>query len=78
VDANQSITIFLLDPLTLSGKTSRGATARSQVPQVDAAAEQSQPSEPDLVAAQTAYIQALEAQLAEMRSANGKKANEHQ
>ena len=78
VDANQSITIFLLDPLTLSGKTSRGATARSQVPQVDAAAEQSQPSEQDLVAAQTAYIQALEAQLAEMRSANGKKANEHQ
>src|SRR5438034_2362838 len=57
VDANQSITIFLLDPLTLSGKTSRGATAPSQVPQVDAAAEQSQPSEPDHVAAQTAYIQ---------------------
>ena len=78
VDANQSITIFLLDPLTLSGKTSRGATAPSQVPQVDAAAEQNQPSEQDLVAAQTAYIQALEAQLAEMRSANGKKPNEHQ
>src|SRR6266566_475971 len=78
VDVNQSITIFLLDPLTLSGKTSRGATAPSQVPQVDAAAEQNQPSEQDLAAAQTAYIQALEAQLAEMRSANGKKANEHQ
>jgi hypothetical protein len=39
---------------------------------------QTQPSEQDLVAAQTAYIQALEAQLAEMRSANGKKPNEHQ
>ena len=78
VDANQSITIFLLDALTISGKTNRGATAPSQVPRVDAAAEQNQPSEQDLVAAQTAYIQALEEQLAEMRSANGKKPNERQ
>jgi hypothetical protein len=78
VDANQPITIFLLEPLTFVGKPSRNATPASQLAPPNTTAGQTQPSEQDLVSAQTAYIQALEAQLAEMRSANGKKPNEHQ
>ncbi len=78
VDANQPITIFLLEPLTIAGKASHSATPPSQLAPANTTAGQTQPSEQDLVAAQTAYIQALEAQLAEMRSANGKKPNEHQ
>src|SRR5579885_1597922 len=78
VDANQPITIFLLDPLAISGKANRGAVPASQFNPANSAAAQTQPSEQDLAAAQTAYIQALEAQLAEMRSANEKKPNEHQ
>jgi hypothetical protein len=77
VDANQPITIFLLEPLTIVGKASRGARAPQLAPATTTAG-QTPPSEQDLVAAQTAYIQALEAQLAETRSANGKKPNEHQ
>ena len=78
VDANQPITIFLLEPLTIAGKPSLSATPASQLAPPNTTAGQTQPSEQDLVAAQTAYIQALEAQLAEMRSANEKKPNEHQ
>jgi len=78
VDANQPITIFLLEPLTIVGKASLGATPAPQLTPPNTIAGQTQPSEQDLVAAQTAYIQALEAQLAEMRSASGKKPNEHQ
>lgn len=78
VGANQPITIFLLDPLTISGKAAHIGTSPPQLPIVDASAEQGQPSEQALISAQTAYIQALEAQLAEMRSANGMKPNEHQ
>ena len=78
VDANQPMTIFLLDPLAIPGKAHRGAVPASQLNPANTAAGQTQPSEQDLVAAQTAYIQALEAQLAEMRPANGKKPNEHQ
>lgn len=78
VDANQPITIFLLEPLTIMGKPSPSATPASQLTPSITTAGQTQPSEQDLVAAQTAYIQALEAQLAEMRSANGKKPDEHQ
>jgi len=78
VDANQPITIFLLEPLTVSGKASRNATAPSQLPSTGAITERGETSDQALVAAQTAYIQALEAQLAEMRPANGKKPNEHQ
>jgi hypothetical protein len=78
VDANQPITIFLLEPLTIMGKPSLSATPASQLTPPNTTAGQTQPSEQDVVAAQTAYIQALEAQLAEMRSANGKKPNEHQ
>ena len=78
VDANQPITIFLLEPLTIAGKRSLSATPASQLAPPNTTAGQTQPSEQDLVAAQTAYIQALEAQLAEMRSASEKKPNEHQ
>jgi hypothetical protein len=78
VDANQPITIFLLESLTIAGKPSLSATPASQLAPPNTTAGQTQPSEQDLVAAQTAYIQALEAQLAEMRSANEKKPNEHQ
>ena len=78
VDANQPITIFLLEPLTIVGKASPGATPASQLIPPNTTAGHTQPSDQDLVAAQTAYIQALEAQLAEMRSANEKKPNEHQ
>ena len=78
VDANQPITIFLLEPLTIAGKPSLSATPASQLAPPNTTAGQTQPSEQDLVAAQTAYIQALEAQLAEIRYANGKKPNERQ
>lgn len=78
VDANQPISIFLLEPLTVVGKASRNAIPASQLALPDTTGGHIQPSEQELVAAQTAYIQALEAQLAEMRSANGKKPNEHQ
>ncbi len=73
VDANQPITIFLLEPLKVSGKGTRSASPASQLTPANTTAGQAQPSEQDLVAAQTAYIQALEAQLAEMHSPNGKK-----
>jgi len=78
VDANQPITIFLLEPLTIVGKASPGATPASQLIPPNTTAGHTQPSDQDLVAEQTAYIQALEAQLAEMRSANEKKPNDHQ
>lgn len=78
VDANQPITIFLLEPLTASGKTIQSATAASQLPQAVPATEQKQPSEQALIEAQTAYIQALEAQLADSKAGGGKNANEHQ
>ena len=78
VDANQPIAIFLLEPLTIVGKPSLSAAPASQPIPPNTTAGETQPSEQDLVAAQTAYIQALEAQLAEMRSASGKKPNEHQ
>src|SRR5438309_2202882 len=66
VDANQPITIFILEPLTIAGKASRSAPPASQLTPATTTGGQTQPSEQDLVAAQTAYIQALEAQLAEM------------
>jgi len=78
VDANQPITIFLLDSLAISGKASRSAIPASQLAPPNTTAGQTQPPEQDLVAAQTAYIQALEAQLAEMKAVSGKNPNEHQ
>jgi hypothetical protein len=72
VDANQPIRIFLLDPLTISGKTTRNPTPASQPPSEHAASEQGQPSDQSMATAQSAYIEALEAQLAEMKAAAGK------
>ena len=78
VDANQPIRIFLLDPLTISGKTTRNPTPTSQLPSEHAASEQGQPSDQSMATAQSAYIEALEAQLAEMKAAAGKSSNDHQ
>jgi Bacterial conjugation TrbI-like protein len=78
VGANQPITIFLLDPLAISGKASNSPVQTLQLAPLNTTAGQTQPPEQDLVAAQTAYIQALEAQLAEMKAASGKNPNEHQ
>jgi type IV secretory pathway VirB10-like protein len=78
VDANQPITIFILEPLIIAGKASRSAPPASQLTPATTTGGQTQPSEQDLVAAQTAYIQALEAQLAEMKAVSGKNPNEHQ
>src|SRR5579883_2444852 len=78
VNANQPITIFLLEPLTVSGKAIRSATAAFQLPQAAISATQNPSSDHELIEAQTAYIQALEAQLAEVKSAGGKTPNDHQ
>jgi len=77
VDANQPIRIFLLDPLTISGKPTRNPTPASQLPFEHAASEQGQTSDQSIASAQSAYIEALEAQLAEMKAA-GKSSNDHQ
>jgi hypothetical protein len=77
VDANQPIRIFLLDPLTISGKTTRNPTPASQLPSEHVASEQGQPSDQSMATAQSTYIEALEAQLAEMKAA-GKSSNDHQ
>lgn len=78
VDANQPITIFLLDPLAISGKASSSPVQSLQLAPPNTTAGQTQLPEQDIVAAQTAYIQALEAQLAEIKAASGKNPNEHQ
>lgn len=77
VNANQPITIFLLEPMSVSGKTIRSATAVSQLAQATPTAEEKQPSDQALIEAQTAYIQSLEVQLAETNAANGKIPNGH-
>jgi hypothetical protein len=78
VEANQPITIFLLEPLTISGKAIRTATAAPQLPQAVPTAEQKRPSDQALIEAQTAYIQALEAQLADGKAGSGENPNDHQ
>ena len=78
VNANQPITIFLLEPLTISGKPIRTATAAPQLPEAVPTAEQKQPSDQALIKAQTAYIQALEAQLADTKAASRENPNDHQ
>lgn len=67
VATNQSIRIFLLSSLSVSG----GQVNPQPAQQTDATvtAEQNQSPDQALVATQTAYIQALEAQLADMRTA---------
>jgi hypothetical protein len=77
VGTNQSIRIFLLNSLTVSGGTVRDSKPAQQAESAIAGTtEQNLPPEQALAAAQTAYIQALEAQLADMRAAlDGRKAN---
>jgi type IV secretory pathway VirB10-like protein len=81
VKTNEPIRIFLLNALSVPNGRIRDS---KPVLQMDAAttltAEQSQNQSPSqaLAAAQTAYIQALEAQLADMRAAlDAKKSNGH-
>lgn len=75
VNTNQSIRVFLLNALSIS----EGRIRQTKQPQqTDAApvltADKDQSPEQSLAAAQTAYIQALESQLADMRAAlDGKK-----
>jgi hypothetical protein len=78
VNANQPITIFLLEPMAISGKLIHSASAALQLPQAVPTAEQKQPSNQALVEAQTAYIQALETQLAETKAGSEKNPDEHQ
>jgi Bacterial conjugation TrbI-like protein len=75
VGTNQPLRIFLLNALDLGGGRNQGV--QPAVPTVpNSGPNQSTPSDQSLVAAQTAYIQALEAQLADMRAAlNGKQTN---
>jgi hypothetical protein len=56
VDANQAITIFLLEPLIIVGKARRSATPASRLTPATTSAGQTQPSEQDLVGAQTASL----------------------
>jgi hypothetical protein len=79
VDTNQSIRIFLLNALSISYGRVRNSKPAQQTESPAVTAEQNLPPEQALAAAQTAYIQALEAQLADMRVAlDGRKSNGHQ
>jgi hypothetical protein len=78
VNTNQSIRIFLLNALSVSDGRIRNSKPAQQAETATLTAEQNQSPEHALAAAQTAYIQSLEAQLAEMRAAlDGKKSNGH-
>ena len=67
VSTNQSIRIFLLNPLPVADVHARTANAAQSTPAPTP--EQNQPPEQSLAATQSAYIQALESQLADMRAA---------
>jgi hypothetical protein len=79
VNTNQPIRIFLLNAMSVSDghiRSSKSPQPTDTSPKLTA--DQNQSSEPSLAAAQTAYIQALEAQLADMRAAiEVKKSNGH-
>ncbi len=73
---NQPLRIFLLNALDLGSGRTQGSQPVPPVTFASATTDQSTPSEQSLVSAQTAYIQALEAQLADMRAAlEGKQPN---
>lgn len=75
VNTNQSIRIFLLNAMSVSDKRARNSMPAQQA-ESPTVAEQNLPPDQALAAAQTAYIQALEAQLADMRAAlDGRKPN---
>jgi hypothetical protein len=76
VGTNQPLRIFLLNAIDLGGGRNQGSQSAASSAFVSAMPDQNAPSEQSLVAAQTAYIQALEGQLADMRGAlNGKQTN---
>jgi type IV secretory pathway VirB10-like protein len=77
VNTNQSIQIFLLNALTVShGQIANTKPAEQTDTATTLNTGQNQPPEQALAATQTAYIQALEAQLVDMRSAlNARKSN---
>ena len=76
VGTNQPLRIFLLNALDLGSGRTQGSQPVPPVTFASATTDQSTPSEQSLVSAQTAYIQALEAQLADMRAAlEGKQPN---
>src|SRR5205823_8434045 len=66
VNTNQSIRIFLLNAMSVSDKRARNSMPPQQT-ETTTVAEQNLPPDQALAAAQTAYIQALEAQLTDMR-----------
>jgi hypothetical protein len=77
VRTNEPIRIFLLNTLTVSDGRIRGSK-QPQMERTTLATEQGQSPAQALAAAQTAYIQALEAQLADMRATlDAKKSNGH-
>lgn len=77
VNTNQSIRVFLLTALSVSNGSVRNSKPAQQTDTgATLTAEQNQAPDQALAAAQTAYIQALEAQLADMRAAlNGGRTN---
>jgi hypothetical protein len=79
VSANQSIRIFLLNALSVSDGRIRSSKSAEQIDTAPTlTADQNQSSEQALAATQTAYIQALEAQLADARTAlDARKSNGH-
>ena len=68
VSTNQAIRIFLLNALTTSSGRIRNTTAPKQPDNAMTQTADDESPEQSLRTAQTAYIQALEAQLAEMRA----------
>jgi hypothetical protein len=79
VGTNQPIRIFLLNSLSVSDSRVRSSKSAQQTNATSTlAADQNQVPEQSLAVAQTAYIQALEAQLADMRAAlDARKLNGH-
>jgi hypothetical protein len=76
VGTNQPLRIFLLNALDLGGGRNQGPQLPTPSTSTTSMPDQNTPPEQSLVAAQTAYIQALEAQLSDMRAAlNGKQTN---
>ena len=76
VSTNQPLRIFLLNALDIGSGRNQGSQSGASSTFATTMPDQSTPSEQSLVTAQTAYIQALEAQLADMRAAlNGKQTN---
>jgi type IV secretory pathway VirB10-like protein len=77
VNTNQSICIFLINALTVSDGRIQD-TKPTQPTDATVTAERDQAPDQSLAAAQTAYIQSLESQLADMRAAlDARKSNGH-